>query len=62
MILLSDGVEKKELRNQEFFTAFSTMMGSIGGIVFLYYEGVLDNDLDYYGPYISENIYMALKA
>ncbi|MGC9143330.1 TetR/AcrR family transcriptional regulator [Hydrogenobaculum sp.] len=62
MILLSDGVEKKELRNQEFFTAFSTMMGSIGGIVFLYYEGVLDNDLDYYEPYISENIYMALKA
>lgn len=62
MILLSDGVEKKELRNQEFFTAFSTMMGSIGGIVFLYYEGVLDNDLEYYEPYISENIYMALKA
>jgi transcriptional regulator, TetR family len=62
MILLSDGVEKGELRNQEFFTAFSTMMGSIGGIVFLYYEGVLDNDLEYYEPYISENIYMALKA
>ena len=62
MILLSDGVEKGELRNQEFFTAFSTMMGSIGGMVFLYYEGVLDNDLDYYEPYISENIYMALKA
>jgi len=31
MILLSDCVEKGELRNQEFFTAFSTMMGSIGG-------------------------------
>lgn len=62
MILLSDCVEKGELRNQEFLTAFSTMMGSIGGMVFLYYEGVLDNDLDYYEPYISENIYMALKA
>ncbi len=62
MILLSDGVEKNELRNQDFFTAFSTMMGSIGGIVFLYYEGVLEKDLDYYEPYISQNIYMALKA
>ncbi len=62
MILLSEGVEKKELRNQEFFTAFSTMMGSIGGIVFLYYEGLLEKDFDYYKPFISQNIYMALKT
>ncbi len=62
MILLSVGVERGELRNQDFFPAFVTMMGPMGGIVFLYGEGSLDKPLMEYLEDIATNIWNALKA
>ncbi len=62
MVLLSKGVEKGELRNQDFFTAFVSIMGPMGGIVFLNGEGVLEKPLEHYVDSVSENIWNALKA
>lgn len=62
MILLSKGVEKGELRDQDFFSAFVTVMGPMGGIVFLHGEGVLEKPLMEYVDSTSENIWNALKA
>ncbi|HID04557.1 MAG TPA: TetR/AcrR family transcriptional regulator [Aigarchaeota archaeon] len=62
MMLLSKGVEKGELRNQDFFPAFVSIMGPMGGIVFLYGEGVLEKPLLEYVDSISENIWNALRA
>lgn len=61
MILLDDGAQKKEFREQEFFTAFGMFMGSLGGFAFLNGENVLDKDLLEYSDAIAENIYRALK-
>ncbi|WP_263832768.1 TetR/AcrR family transcriptional regulator [Sulfurospirillum oryzae] len=61
MIFFEDGVSKKELRNQDFFSAFGLFMGYLGGFVFLNGEGVLDKDLRHYVDDISLNIYNALK-
>ncbi len=62
MVLLTEGVEKGELRNQDFFSAFVTVMGPMGGIVFLKGEGVLEKELEHYIDPIAENIWNALKA
>ncbi|WP_448583273.1 TetR/AcrR family transcriptional regulator [Thermocrinis sp.] len=62
MILLSDGIEKGELRNQSFFPAFTTIMGPLGGMVFLHNEGVLEKPLMEYKDEVAENIWNALKA
>ncbi|MCS6958294.1 MAG: TetR/AcrR family transcriptional regulator [Aquificaceae bacterium] len=62
MVFLSDGVERGQLRNQSFFPAFTLMMGSIGGMVFLHSEGLLDKPLMEYVDDVSENIWRALKA
>ena len=62
MVLLTEGVERGELRNQDFFSAFVTVMGPMGGIVFLKGEGVLERELEYYVEPIAENIWNALKA
>lgn len=62
MILLSKGVEEGELRNQDFFPAFVTVMGPMGGIVFLHGEGVLEKPLMEYVDDVSLNIWNALKA
>jgi hypothetical protein len=61
MILLEEGASKKEFREQEFFPAFSMIMGCLGGFAFLSGEGVLDKDLLSYSDAVSENIYRALK-
>ncbi len=61
-VLLSKGVESGELRNQDFFSAFVTLMGPIGGIVFLHGEGVLEKPLMKYADDIALNIWNALKA
>jgi len=61
-ILLAEGVSKGELRNQDFFSAFVTIMGPLGGIVFLHGEGVLQKPLIEYADEIAENIWRALKA
>ncbi len=62
MVLLSDGVEKGELRNQSFYPAFTTIMGPLGGMVFLHTEGLLDKPLMEYVEEVSENLWRALKA
>jgi len=62
MIFFDNGVEKGELRDQDFFSAFGLFMGYLGGMVFLKGEDILPNDIDYYISDISNNIYNALKA
>jgi AcrR family transcriptional regulator len=62
MILLSDGIEKGELRNQSFFPAFTTIMGPLGGMVFLHNEGVLEKPLMEYTHEVATNIWNALKT
>ena len=61
MILLDDGAQKKEFREQEFFPAFAMIMGCLGGFAFLSGEKVLDKDLLYYSDAVAQNIYRALK-
>jgi AcrR family transcriptional regulator len=62
MIFFEEGVRSKELRDQDFFSAFGLFMGYLGGMVFLKGENVLDKPLDDYIEDISKNIYLALKA
>ena len=61
MIFFEDGVSKKELRNQDFFSAFGLFMGYLGGMVFLFGEKMLPQELDDYAQPVSENIYNALR-
>ncbi len=61
MLFLEEGVRKGELRNQDIFSAFVTVMGPLGGIVFLKGEGVLlKKPIDYVDE-LTENIWNALK-
>ena len=62
MVFLSNGIEKGELRNQSFNPAFTTIMGPLGGMVFLLSEGLLDKPLMDYVDEVSENLWRALKA
>ena len=62
MIFFEEGVRKKELKNQDFFAAFGLFMGYIGGLAFLFREGILGKDIEEYINPVSENIYNALKA
>jgi len=61
MIFFDDGVDRGELRNQDFFSAFGLFMGYLGGMVFLNGENILPKDLNEYISDISDNIYYALK-
>ncbi|MCG3651706.1 TetR/AcrR family transcriptional regulator [Aliarcobacter butzleri] len=61
MILLDDGAQKKEFREQEFFPAFAMIMGCLGGFAFLSGENVLDKDILSYSDTVADNIYRALK-
>ncbi len=62
MIFFEEGVRKGELRDQDFFSAFGLFMGYLGGMVFLYGEKVLPQELDSYIEDISYNIYKALRS
>ena len=62
MVFLSNGIEMGELRNQSFYPAFTTIMGPLGGMVFLHSEGLLDKSLMDYFDVVSENLWRALKA
>lgn len=62
MIYFEEGVKSKELREQDFFSAFGLFMGYLGGMVFLNGEGVLPKDLDTYVDDITYNIYKALSV
>lgn len=61
MILLDEGAQRKEFREQDFFTAFAMFMGALGGFAFLSGENILEKDLLEYSDSIAENIYRALK-
>ncbi len=62
MLFFEDGVKCGELRDQDFFSAFGLFMGYLGGMVFLYGEKILPDELESYQVSITENIYNALKA
>ncbi|MFN3598678.1 MAG: TetR/AcrR family transcriptional regulator [Aquificaceae bacterium] len=62
MVFLTNGIEKGELRNQSFYPAFTTIMGPLGGMVFLHNEGLLDKPLMDYLDEVAENLWRALKA
>ncbi|RXK00338.1 TetR family transcriptional regulator [Arcobacter sp. CECT 8986] len=62
MIFLDEGASKGEFREQDFFSAFSMIMGCLGGFAFLSGEKVLDKDLLEYSDGIAENIFRALKS
>lgn len=61
MIFFEEGVQKGELKDQDFFSAFGLFMGYLGGMVFLNGEKILPNTLDFYVEDIADNIYNALK-
>ena len=57
-----EGVLKRELRNQDFYTVLGIMLGTIAGVAFMYTEDLLENDINYYTQSIAENIYEALRV
>jgi len=61
MLFLEEGVRKGDFRNQDIFSAFVTVMGPLGGIVFLKGEGVLLRKPIEYVDELTENIWNALK-
>ncbi len=61
MMFFDNGVERDELHNQDFFSAFGLFMGYLGGMVFLFGEKILPEPLEWYKESISQNIYNALK-
>ncbi|WP_297452709.1 TetR/AcrR family transcriptional regulator [Persephonella sp.] len=61
MLFLEEGARKGDLRQQDFFPAFVTMMGPLGGMVFLQGENVLPKSPIEYSDELAENIWRALK-
>jgi AcrR family transcriptional regulator len=60
-IFLEEGAKKGDLRQQDFFTAFTTLMGPLGGMVFLKGENVLPKNPLEYSDDIAINVWRALK-
>ena len=61
MLFLEEGARKGDLRQQDFFPAFVTLMGPLGGMVFLQGENVLPKSPIEYSDELAENIWRALK-
>ncbi len=61
MLFLEEGARKGDLRQQDFFPAFVTLMGPLGGMVFLQGENVLPKTPVEYSDELAENIWRALK-
>jgi len=61
MLFFEEGGRKGDFRQQEFFPAFTTLMGPLGGMVFLKGEGVLPKSPIEYSDELAENIWNALK-
>jgi hypothetical protein len=59
--LINDGVKSGEFAKQNFYIAFSSLTGILGGITFLNGEKVLDAELRTYGKDLSRTIYKALS-
>ncbi len=62
MLFLEEGVKKGDLRNQDLFVAFVSIMGPLGGIVFLKGKGMLMKKPIEYADELAENIWRALKS
>ncbi|MDQ7056377.1 MAG: TetR/AcrR family transcriptional regulator [Persephonella sp.] len=62
MLFLEEGARKGDFRQQDFFPAFVTLMGPLGGMVFLQGENVLPKEPVEYSQELAENIWRALKA
>ncbi len=61
-LFLEEGARKGDLRQQDFFPAFVTLMGPLGGMVFLQGENVMPKTPLEYSEELAENIWRALKA
>lgn len=61
-IMYEEGVLKRELRNQDFYTVLGIMLGTIAGVAFMYTEDMLENDISFYTKNIAKNIYEALRV
>ncbi|WP_456402862.1 TetR/AcrR family transcriptional regulator [Persephonella sp.] len=61
-IFLEEGAKKGDLRQQDFFPAFVTLMGPLGGMIFLKGEEILPLKPIEYTDQLAENIWNALKA
>ncbi len=61
MLFLEEGARKGDLRQQDFFPAFVTLMGPLGGMVFLQGENVMPKTPIEYSDELAENIWRALK-
>ncbi len=59
--LLDEGINKQELKKQNFYVSFSIFIGSLGGLTFLNGEKALEKKPIQYAKEISESIYNALK-
>lgn len=62
MIMLEEGAKNKEIRQQEFHTAFATLVGTMGTFAFLSGEKILPRPVIEYAPILADNIYRALKT
>lgn len=62
MLFLEEGAKKGDFRQQDFFSAFVTIMGPLGGLVFLKGENLLPKKPIEYAEEIGENIWRALKT
>ncbi len=60
--MFEEGVLKRELRNQDFFSVLGILVGTMAGVVFMYTEKLLEEDIMYYTKSISQNIYEALRV
>ncbi|MFK5882006.1 MAG: TetR/AcrR family transcriptional regulator [Sulfurospirillum sp.] len=60
-ILFQDGVESKEFSQKDFFVAFSSIAGILGGMTFLNGEHVLENDIGGYCDEVSRTICNSLR-
>jgi len=61
-IMFEEGVLKRELRNQDFFSVLGILVGTLAGVSFMYTENLLEEDIMYYTKSISQNIYEALRV
>ena len=54
---VKDGIENGEFRDINFFVAFSSIAGILGGMTFLSGEHVLEDNINIYCDEVSETIY-----
>jgi len=60
-ILFQDGVESGEFAKRDFFVAFSSIAGILGGMTFLNGEHVLEDDIESYCDEVAKTICNSLR-